>query len=609
MPSPSKPILNPEKTIRSLQKALPSDRESLSPEISALLLSLLEILSDSITHKNALQILKLTVQYDLEDLQNQVLAFIAPNFDVFYSFREILEFADKQLIKRLLQRNDLKYDELRIYIELSDWVQRHETERWLLDLVRLPLIEPDQLMGRVVKEGLVTRERALEALVYAMGRRLGVDVESYMDLVGERFSPRSPGKIPQTNFREAAEGFLEVSHGSAVDQESLGHSPQRPVSNVRDDEDADNDVWMNRSSGTNSARRESSSFYTVNNNTSRQTAASPPRRFSRESSPPPSHGAEALVSPKELSSNYHRRHEEYAEGHYEETERDYEHDEVRSSDSGNQSQVQEPEVEHHHHHDRVAEDLAEKIDLHHLPAQLSSPFDSQTSPQNSPPHKSLTVNPGTPQFRSPHRLTSASSSATPQKWDVSFSPTQFWHQSPRKTHRYKIVIAGDSETGKSSWVENLLARFDVNKKTHIPTVGVSIHKIAFYTTEDYAIDFELWDIGGLDASSGLRDGYYLNAEGAILFFDVTNSDSYRNVLKWKKEILNVCGHSVSMVTVGTNIDQHSRRQVHLPADEPDAFMEMSITGDRQDTMYRPLEKLARFLEANRTLEFQMEKKD
>ena len=57
---------------------------------------------------------------------------------------------------------------------------------------------------------------------------------------------------------------------------------------------------------------------------------------------------------------------------------------------------------------------------------------------------------------------------------------------------------------------------------------------------------------------GLRDGYYIQGECAIIMFDVTSRITYKNVPNWYRDLQRVCG-IVPTVLVGNKVDVRDRR--------------------------------------------------
>ena len=49
------------------------------------------------------------------------------------------------------------------------------------------------------------------------------------------------------------------------------------------------------------------------------------------------------------------------------------------------------------------------------------------------------------------------------------------------------------------------------------------------------IQFDVWDTAGQEKFGGLRDGYYINGQCAIIMFDVTSRITYKNVPNWHRK--------------------------------------------------------------------------
>merc|ERR1712151_1094379 len=68
----------------------------------------------------------------------------------------------------------------------------------------------------------------------------------------------------------------------------------------------------------------------------------------------------------------------------------------------------------------------------------------------------------------------------------------------------------------------------------------------------------VWDTAGQEKLSGLRDGYYIGADCAIIMFDVGSRITYKNVAKWYKDITRVCDN-IPVVLVGNKVDVKDRK--------------------------------------------------
>jgi len=72
------------------------------------------------------------------------------------------------------------------------------------------------------------------------------------------------------------------------------------------------------------------------------------------------------------------------------------------------------------------------------------------------------------------------------------------------------------------------------------------------------IIFNCWDTAGQEKFGGLRDGYYINGHAAIIMFDVTSRNSYKNVPIWHRDLTRVC-ESIPIVLCGNKVDVKDRK--------------------------------------------------
>jgi GTPase SAR1 family protein len=67
------------------------------------------------------------------------------------------------------------------------------------------------------------------------------------------------------------------------------------------------------------------------------------------------------------------------------------------------------------------------------------------------------------------------------------------------------------------------------------TIGVEVHPLDF-TTNRGKLRFFCWDTAGQEKFGGLRDGYYIHGQCAIIMFDVTSRLTYKNVPTWHRDL-------------------------------------------------------------------------
>ena len=105
----------------------------------------------------------------------------------------------------------------------------------------------------------------------------------------------------------------------------------------------------------------------------------------------------------------------------------------------------------------------------------------------------------------------------------------------KMTDHFKIVLLGEGGVGKTTFAKRLCeGQFDTR---YIATVGVDIYH---YTCND--IIFDIWDTAGQEKFGGLQDGYYFNADGLIVMFDLSRDLKVetQHVFRWVDGFKRVC---------------------------------------------------------------------
>ncbi|CAE8608682.1 unnamed protein product [Polarella glacialis] len=139
-------------------------------------------------------------------------------------------------------------------------------------------------------------------------------------------------------------------------------------------------------------------------------------------------------------------------------------------------------------------------------------------------------------------------------------PTLASSSSPSSTEQaqdpksFKMVLLGDWEVGKTALVRRLLT--GEFQKLYRPTEGCEMSRLKLATSRGPVV-FEVWDTAGLEQLGGLKDGYYVRADCAIVLFDVTNRESFSSVQRWLQDFRRVAGQ-VPVVVAGNKIDLKDR---------------------------------------------------
>jgi len=120
---------------------------------------------------------------------------------------------------------------------------------------------------------------------------------------------------------------------------------------------------------------------------------------------------------------------------------------------------------------------------------------------------------------------------------------------------FKVILVGDGGTGKTTFVKrHETGEFE---KKYIATLGVEVHPLVFHTNRG-PICFNVWDTAGQEKFGGLRDGYYIQGQAAIIMFDVTSRVTYKNVPNWHRDLVRVC-ENIPIVLTGNKVDIKERK--------------------------------------------------
>jgi small GTP-binding protein len=123
----------------------------------------------------------------------------------------------------------------------------------------------------------------------------------------------------------------------------------------------------------------------------------------------------------------------------------------------------------------------------------------------------------------------------------------------------KVVMLGSQSVGKTSIV-NRFIRESFGPCT--PTVGaVFLSKIV--RVGDIEVKVQIWDTSGSERYRLMAPMYYHDAQAAIIVYDVTSAESFRDIESWLAELTEEGPESIVVAIVGNKSDLNDRRVVPL----------------------------------------------
>lgn len=131
---------------------------------------------------------------------------------------------------------------------------------------------------------------------------------------------------------------------------------------------------------------------------------------------------------------------------------------------------------------------------------------------------------------------------------------------------FKLVLIGDSGVGKSC----LLLRFadDNFTDSYISTIGVDFRFRTIHV-RDKTVKLQIWDTAGQERFRTITSAYYRGADGIIMVYDVTSSETFDHVEEWLSEVDRYANENTSKLLVGNKADLIEEKEV--PEEDAQSF--------------------------------------
>ncbi|KAL5013273.1 hypothetical protein ScPMuIL_007543 [Solemya velum] len=103
---------------------------------------------------------------------------------------------------------------------------------------------------------------------------------------------------------------------------------------------------------------------------------------------------------------------------------------------------------------------------------------------------------------------------------------------------FKVIIIGDPTVGKTSFVQRYVN--DGFRRDYKMTIGVDFALKVIRWSDNHSIKLQLWDIAGQERFTSMTRVYYKDAHACIIMFDLTQRNTFRNAVNWKKDLDSKC---------------------------------------------------------------------
>lgn len=127
----------------------------------------------------------------------------------------------------------------------------------------------------------------------------------------------------------------------------------------------------------------------------------------------------------------------------------------------------------------------------------------------------------------------------------------------------KVIVLGDSGVGKTS----ILNRFVKQEfsQSYRATVGADF-LFKEFTMDNKEISLQLWDTAGQERFQSLGNAFYRGTDCCLLVYDITNIESFENIMSWKKEFLERSGNentNFPIILIGNKCDLTGDRKISI----------------------------------------------
>lgn len=125
--------------------------------------------------------------------------------------------------------------------------------------------------------------------------------------------------------------------------------------------------------------------------------------------------------------------------------------------------------------------------------------------------------------------------------------------------QFKLLTLGNSNVGKTSFILKYTEdTFTTNTST---TIGIDYKDKYEILKNNQKVKIAIYDTNGQERFKSLSLNYLKKADGILLFYDITDKESFDSIKEWMQSIYDVKDNNFPIVLIGNKIDLEDERIV------------------------------------------------
>ena len=122
--------------------------------------------------------------------------------------------------------------------------------------------------------------------------------------------------------------------------------------------------------------------------------------------------------------------------------------------------------------------------------------------------------------------------------------------------QFTVILVGDAYVGKTSIIKKFID--DAFSEKMVSTISIDFKVKNIKINKNLYAELKIFDTAGQERYRSLANGYYKQADGIILVFDLTNENSFNRLNKWLSDIKDI-KENVEIILVGNKSDLIDRK--------------------------------------------------